>query len=131
MKKRLVAFLITLVFVIGLVSASAQPRWAYFSLVNSNIYMEDNKVRWYGDADTYMVSGVTNTEIIVKLQVKTSVGWGTLETATDSDKNFTSAGGRYSDWSAGKSYRVKVEAWAYNGDNELEYVGPYYGYLNT
>lgn len=134
MKKQILSIGLVLMMLASTALAATRSdlRWAYFRMVNSNIYMENGKIEWVGDADTYDVDAVTRTKISVKLQVQTIGGWGTVETATDSSADYmTTAGGTYSNWSEGESYRVAVEAWCYDGNKELEHVGPFYEHLNT
>lgn len=133
MKKRIIAVLIIFSMLVGTASAALLRdfRWAYFASSVSDICMVDGKIEWSGDATTYSFQEVTNTKVTVKLQIATPGGWGTIETKTESGKNDAGYLGTYSGWSSGKSYRVSVEAWAYNGTKQLEYIGPFYEYLYT
>lgn len=133
MKKRITSFVLIIAVLIGAASASVMRdlRWAYFNTSSVGIEKVGNSIEWSGDASTYTVSAVTSTKVVLKLQVSTGVGWGTVETLTGTDKNDAGAIGYYSNWKNGESYRVALEAWAYNGTKELEHIGPFYDYLNT
>lgn len=133
MKKRIISFVLVFAVLVGAASAAMTRdlRWAYFKTSTVEISMVNGAIEWSGDATTYPVASVTNTKVTVKLQVATQVGWGTIETKTDSDKNNAGAVGTYSNWVKGESYRVVVDAWAYNGTKELEHIGPFYDYLYT
>ena len=115
---------------IGIGSAAA--RFAYFRSIAKTIVMTDDGIRWAGEAMAWPFDELTDTEVYVRLQVSTSVGWGTVDSDRDKVSGLNvGAGGTYADWQANKEYRVAVEAWCYNGDEELEYVGPFYEYLTT
>lgn len=133
MRKRFISFVVVLAMLMGVASATMMRdlRWNYFASSTAYISMKNGEIEWSGDASTYSVASVTSTKVTVKLQVATQVGWGTIETKTGSDKNDAGAVGTYSDWVKGESYRVSVEAYAYNGTKELEHIGPFYDYLNT
>lgn len=133
MKKRIISVVVILALLSGVASATVlrDLRWTYFATSSASIYKSGDAIEWSGDASTYSTPTVTLTKVVVKLQVATDVGWGTIETLTGTDKNDAIAGSTYTDWKAGKSYRSSVEAWAYNGSKELEHIGPFYEYLYT
>lgn len=133
MRKRIISIIVIFVMLTGVSSAVASNdlRWTYFKSSTSGILMVDGEIEWSGDATTYSFQEVTNTKVTVKLQIATPGGWGTLETKTASGKNDAGAVGTRPNWAPNNSYRVSVEAWAYNGTKEIESIGPFYEYLNT
>lgn len=131
MKKRIVSVFLALSLL--LCAAGAQEaRWSYVRSVIRGIEMTDDGINWFATVDTYRTPSVTHTEVKAKLQVSSIAGWGTIETQTDKQEDITAGvGGVYSKWQPGKSYRVEVYGYAYNGDKIVETVGPLYAYLNT
>lgn len=133
MKKKIFsAFLAVFMLFTATASAFAAPRWSYFNTVTIGISMKDSKIKWGVDANTYQGTEVTATKCTITLQAANSYGWYEVDSDTTMlTGNFASAGGYYADWTAGTSYRIKVEAWAYDGNSVIESVGPFYDYYNA
>lgn len=131
MKKKLFSILLVIALIIPVVGAQ-EARWSYISAVIRGIEMTSDGIDWAASVDTYDTTSVTHTKVVAKLQGQAGTGWGTLETQTDKQAGtMAGVGGVYANWLPGKSYRVEVYGYAYNGDKLVETVGPLYAYLNT
>lgn len=137
MKKRLVSLLVALSILASVCAASAapgiSPRWTFLREINILINMEGNSLYWGAVAECYYeLPHVTDTAINIALQEANNYGWVTID--SDSVKmsgKSAHVGNYYKNWTAGKSYRIKVEVWAYQNNVKLEYAGPVYQYYNT
>lgn len=136
MRKRIISFMTALTIMASLCTSYAvpniTPRWTFLCEITTLIDMTDDQLRWGATADCYPLSQVTHTGITIYLQQANDFGWYTIDSETvKMSGNLADAGGRYSDWEANNSYRIKVEVWAYQNNVKLEYAGPFYQYYNT
>ena len=133
MKKKLTSLLAVLLVVSFAASASAAvARWSYLSTLAITLEEEDDGIQWGATAMAYSVQSVTAVKVDVKLQLQTSTGWLTVASKSNKESGHISgAGGTYTDYTVGDSYRLAVDVYIYDGSTELEYVGPTYEYLDT
>lgn len=127
LKKRMLAMVMCLFFIASAtISYAADLRWACFATVSYDVEKTSNGIEWFGDALAYRLDDLTHTEVVVKLQVKTSIGWGTVDSGSVKEEGrIAGVSGVYKNWDKGDSYRVVVDCYAYNGNTVLEHVGPF------
>ena len=133
MKKKLTSLLaVLLVFSFAASASAAVARWSYLSTLAITLEDEDDGIQWGATAMAYSVQSVTAVKVDVKLQLQTSTGWLTVASKSNKESGHISgAGGTYTDYTVGDSYRLAVDVYIYDGSTELEYVGPTYEYLDT
>ena len=133
MKKKLTSLLaVLLVFSLAASASAAVARWSYLSTLAITLEEEDDGIQWGATAMAYSVQSVTAVKVDVKLQLQTSTGWLTVASKSNKESGHISgAGGTYTDYTVGDSYRLAVDVYIYDGSTELEYVGPTYEYLDT
>ena len=133
MKKKLTSLLaVLLVFSFAASASAAVARWSYLSTLAITLEEEDDGIQWGATAMAYSVQSVTAVKVDVKLQLQTSTGWLTVASKSNKESGHISgAGGTYTDYSVGDSYRLAVDVYIYDGSTELEYDGPTYEYLDT
>ena len=133
MKKKLTSLLaVLLVFSFAASASAAVARWSYLSTLAITLEEEDDGIQWGATAMAYSVQSVTAVKVDVKLQLQTSTGWLTVASKSNKESGHISgAGGTYTDYTVGDSYRLAVDVYVYDGSTELEYVGPTYEYLDT
>ena len=128
MKKKLTSLLaVLLVFSFAASASAAVARWSYLSTLAITLEEEDDGIQWGATAMAYSVQSVTAVKVDVKLQLQTSTGWLTVASKSNKESGHISgAGGTYTDYTVGDSYRLAVDVYIYDGSTELEYVGPTY-----
>ena len=133
MKKKLTSLLaVLLVFSFAASASAAVARWSYLSTLAITLEEEDDGIQWGATAMAYSVQSVTAVKVDVKLQLQTSTGGLTVASKSNKESGHISgAGGTYTDYTVGDSYRLAVDVYIYDGSTELEYVGPTYEYLDT
>ena len=133
MKKKLTSLLaVLLVFSFAASASAAVARWSYLGTLAITLEEEDDGIQWGATAMAYSVQSVTAVKVDVKLQLQTSTGWLTVASKSNKESGHISgAGGTYTDYTVGDSYRLAVDVYIYDGSTELEYVGPTYEYLDT
>lgn len=130
MKKKAIASFAVLLSLIMVVSAL--PRWSYFDDVIYGAFFRNGGIDYSAVATTYDLPEITHTEVIVKLQLNTAGGWGTVKTLSSKEPGHVADVGEiFTGYYPNKSYRIAITCNAYNGSKLLEKIGPLYDYANT
>lgn len=128
-KKAISVVAIILVLVL---SVAAAPRWTYFHDVIAGAKFQNGGIDYSAVATTYDMPEITHTEVIVKLQVSTGGGWGTIKTLSSKTPGHTAGIGEiYTEYLPNKSYRIAITCKAYSSRDVFETIGPLYDYANT